>query len=137
MFSSFEQGKHAPLRQEVAIRFFYTDIFQLRARKALDTGPRRSYEDILYGYPLASGQESIRRWEPRDSANRFWISQRTHCTGHLQGGNLQSRATDFESRNALIALWIYRVGTYSLKQLILELASHSRKGNIISLASVD
>ena len=40
-------------------------------------------------------------------------------------GSLQSRATDFGSRNPLTRLGVYSLGVYSLGQLILDLEIHS------------
>ena len=58
---------------------------------------------LILDFAMHSLQWGPTRWEPTVSGNRIWISQRTYCTENLQGGNIQFRATDFGSRNALIA----------------------------------
>ena len=48
------------------------------------------------------------------SGYEFWISGSNHWTGGLHSGGLQSRATDFGSRDAITELGAYSVGAYSL-----------------------
>ena len=63
---------------------------------------------------IGLGVYTLRVWG-NDSGHQFWISQTTHWTrvlhfGGLHSRGLQSRATDFGSRNPLIGLKDYTLG---------------------------
>ena len=53
-------------------------------------------------------------WGPTVSGYQIWIPERTHWTGSLKSGCLQSWATDFGARDALPGLRAYSLGAYSL-----------------------
>ena len=55
--SSYGQGKRSG---ESCTDILYGYILQLLARKALHTPSRSEYTDIVYGYPSATGNESVR-----------------------------------------------------------------------------